>query len=385
MALTTDISLYTFVVSVIGLFSLATSLLLLYSITRWLTQPRIRIVDGIGRHYTNSDSKCKSTALLFALLFVGLALTVYIMAARVVLSEVSDANDYNARVVNVTRNCTVLNVTYDPHPKAKQTIATISYASPNGTEAPDGSYEVICDLGEYCAVPVGYPVECWYAGPGLAYTIHSPAIDVYYIVKHYRQLVTAAAFCCIICVLYPCFYCCMQIQWEKHWQMHPPNRGELVAENIGWCDWLIVLAAAVTRCCAHVYKWCVMNHERRSLPDGPSNGSSSLPENQPSTIQLNSGAIIVPNNRVHIADIQLDANANPIRTVARIAEFQCAICLSAIPEYIFVKCGHFCMCAGCSVQYTEKKCIICKTESPVIRVFPNVREMAQPIAPESVV
>ena len=53
-------------------------------------------------------------------------------------------------------------------------------------------------------------------------------------------------------------------------------------------------------------------------------------------------------------------------------ENTCTICLMDRSQYIFIPCGHFCMCNTCTAQYKDYNfnwCPVCRREGDTFRVF----------------
>lgn len=50
-------------------------------------------------------------------------------------------------------------------------------------------------------------------------------------------------------------------------------------------------------------------------------------------------------------------------------ENKCSICMENDSEYIFIPCGHFCICANCDNQYNQDICPICRTLGNRFKVY----------------
>ena len=54
-------------------------------------------------------------------------------------------------------------------------------------------------------------------------------------------------------------------------------------------------------------------------------------------------------------------NKRLLETITKVhAEEECSICMDAVPAYIFIKCGHSCICKNCSKQLREQRCPLCR-------------------------
>lgn len=50
-------------------------------------------------------------------------------------------------------------------------------------------------------------------------------------------------------------------------------------------------------------------------------------------------------------------------------ENKCSICMENDSEYIFIPCGHFCICANCNNEYNQNICPLCRTLGNRFKVY----------------
>ena len=50
-------------------------------------------------------------------------------------------------------------------------------------------------------------------------------------------------------------------------------------------------------------------------------------------------------------------------------ENKCSICLENNSEYIFIPCGHFCICENCNNEYNQDICPLCRTLGNRFKVY----------------
>ena len=59
-------------------------------------------------------------------------------------------------------------------------------------------------------------------------------------------------------------------------------------------------------------------------------------------------------------NVELSSSPKPIKKIFKAD--QCAICLDRIPNVLFVKCRHICVCNECEEEHPSTKCPYCRTE-----------------------
>lgn len=82
----------------------------------------------------------------------------------------------------------------------------------------------------------------------------------------------------------------------------------------------------------------------------------SVPSNDVSLQFTKTGTYFYVINTKHIQTIQT------IQTkIIEFKEPECVICMSNEPSFIYIPCGHYCVCSQCHSKLLEKKCPLCRT------------------------
>ena len=80
--------------------------------------------------------------------------------------------------------------------------------------------------------------------------------------------------------------------------------------------------------------------------------------NQPYFIGLRTSLQLLPPPTYNPDDVELSL-PKPIKKTFK--ENQCAICLDRIPNVLFVKCRHVCVCSVCEEAHPSTQCPCCRT------------------------
>ena len=79
---------------------------------------------------------------------------------------------------------------------------------------------------------------------------------------------------------------------------------------------------------------------------------------------------LIVNLRKNIADLTRQ-NTEKDKTIEELTN-ECCVCLMDNSQYIFIPCGHFCLCNTCTAQYRDHDlnfCPVCKRHGETFRVF----------------